>query len=208
MTLKTALLKTLLRPKKSRPVALVVGLGNPGPSYARHRHNVGFMAVDVMQALCKAPDWRQKFNGLVTQADVESVGRCLFLKPQTYMNRSGQSVQQACQFYKIPPESVYVIHDELDIDFGRLKIKQGGGSGGHNGIKSIDAAIGPNYHRLRLGIGHPGHRDQVHDYVLGDFPRAEQDQLGPWLERLAAALPHILAGEYSKAIAEVGVAGC
>jgi PTH1 family peptidyl-tRNA hydrolase len=162
---------------------LIVGLGNPGAEFARNRHNIGFMAVDAIARAHRFPPFRAKFNGLLSDSTVDGE-RVLLLKPHTYMNRSGDCVGQAVKFYKLAPEAVTVIYDELDLAPGKLRVKRGGGNGGHNGLRSIDPAIGTSYQRVRLGIGHPGHKDLVSDYVLGDFAKADAD----WLERLLDAI--------------------
>lgn len=163
---------------------LFVGLGNPGKEYAGHRHNIGFMAMDAMADRYGASTWSKKFSGELADMTVGGE-KLLLLKPQTYMNRSGRSVQAAMQFYKITPAQVTVFHDELDLPFSKLRIKRGGGHGGHNGLRDIDAQIGKEYRRVRLGIGHPGHKDAVTGYVLHDFAKAEQETVQRWLELLA-----------------------
>jgi len=161
---------------------LVVGLGNPGKKYEHNRHNVGFMLLDSLGL-----EFTEKFGGLYAKK-----GRVHYFKPLTFMNNSGIAVSQVANFYKIPPEEVVVAYDELDLVFGKIKIKQGGGDGGHNGIKSIDAHFGKNYWRLRFGIGHPGDKNLVHDYVLGDFSKPEQKQLPEYLNSIAKNLPILL----------------
>lgn len=163
---------------------LVVGLGNPGPEYAGTRHNIGFMAVDALAERWKASAFSKKFQGEIADVTVQSQ-RALLLKPLTFMNRSGGSVQAASAFYKIPPERILVMHDELDLPVGKLRIKQGGGANGHNGLKDIDRVIGPDYWRLRLGIGHPGDKAQVHGHVLNDFSKEEKVQVARQLEVLS-----------------------
>ena len=155
---------------------LVAGLGNPGAEYAATRHNIGFMAVDRLAA---GGSFSNKFQGEVAQVSIGGE-KVILLKPQTYMNHSGRSVQAAMAFYKIAPEKLIVIYDELDLPPGKLRIKKAGGANGHNGIKDIDQSIGPDYWRIRLGIGHPGLAAQVHSYVLSKFgpdDRAESDRL-------------------------------
>lgn len=164
---------------------LIVGLGNPGPEYALTRHNIGFMAVD---ALAGPARFTSKFQGLVTPRSIEGES-CLLLKPQTYMNLSGKSVQAAASFYKIPPEHIIVLHDELDLPLGRLRIKQGGGANGHNGLKDIDEKLGPDYWRIRLGIGHPGTKEQVHDHVLSRFSSEEMEAANKLLSTLTDKFP-------------------
>ena len=159
---------------------LVVGLGNPGPEYALTRHNIGFMAVDV---LADAGRFTSKFHGETYARTIEDE-KVILLKPMTYMNLSGKSVQAAMAFYKIPPENVIVLHDELDLPLGKIRIKQGGGANGHNGLKDIDQMVGANYWRIRLGIGHPGMKEQVHGHVLSRFSNDEQDEVVKVLKAL------------------------
>ncbi|MBU1176282.1 MAG: aminoacyl-tRNA hydrolase [Alphaproteobacteria bacterium] len=162
---------------------LIVGLGNPGVEHAHNRHNIGFMAVDAIARAHGFAPFRAKFNGLVSDGTIGGE-RILLLKPQTYMNRSGDSVGQAVKFYKLAPEDVTVIYDELDLVPGKLRVKTGGGNGGHNGLRSIDPVIGTAYQRVRLGIGHPGHKDLVTRHVLGDFARSDAE----WREDLLGAI--------------------
>jgi len=175
---------------------LIAGLGNPGPTYALNRHNIGFIALDILLAqILPMASWRKKFQSECAEATMNGQ-KILLLKPQTFMNLSGDAVQAAAQFYKIPPEQILVLHDELDVPFGRVKVKRGGGAGGHNGLRSIDSHIGQDYYRLRLGIGHPGDKNKVSNYVLGDFSRAEQAALDDWLRAVATHLPLILKGDH------------
>lgn len=162
---------------------LIVGLGNPGPEYAATRHNIGFMAVDALAKALRATSFSKKFQGEIAEASLGNE-RLFLLKPLTFMNLSGKSVQAAAAFYKIPPERIIVIHDELDLPLGKLRIKQGGGNNGHNGLRDIDAALGVDYWRIRLGIGHPGDKAHVHGHVLNNFTK---DEL-PLVEKLLAAL--------------------
>lgn len=175
---------------------LVVGLGNPGPEYARNRHNIGFMAVDDLVRRHSFGPWRAKFQGELAEGTIGGV-KVLALKPQTYMNLSGQSVAAAARFLKISVDDVIVVHDELDLPPGRLRVKRGGGAGGHNGLKSIDQHLGATYRRVRLGIGHPGDRDRVAEYVLHDFPKADQSWLDPLIEAVGEAFPLLLDGNDS-----------
>jgi len=161
---------------------LFVGLGNPGSRYARHRHNVGFMAVDAVGRAHGAAPWRQRFQASTAEAVIDGE-RLLLLKPATYMNESGRAVAEAQRFYKISLRDVIVFHDELDLAPGKLRVKIGGGNAGHNGLRSITAQCGNDYRRVRIGIGHPGHKDLVHSYVLSDFPKIEE----PWVEDLCGA---------------------
>ncbi len=172
---------------------LFVGLGNPGAKYAHHRHNIGYMAVDAIAADHGFGPWRRKFQADVAEGRLGG-GKVLLIKPQTFMNRSGQSVGEAMRYLKLAPEDIWVFHDELDLAPGKLRAKQGGGHAGHNGLRSLDAHIGRDYRRVRLGIGHPGHKDQVHPYVLRDFPKAE--------EPLVAKVVDAVAGEIGRLIAD------
>jgi len=158
---------------------LFVGLGNPGPRYARNRHNIGFMAVDEIARVHNAGPWRKRFQG--EAADVVIGGeKVLLLKPQTFMNLSGQSVGEAQNFFKIPLQDVTVFYDELDLPPAKMRVKIGGGNAGHNGLRSISAHCGNDYRRVRLGIGHPGHKALVQGHVLGDFAKSEE----PWVDDL------------------------
>jgi len=161
---------------------LVVGLGNPGAEYELTRHNIGFMTLDRLVGMSGAHAASSSFHG-----ELFKKSNLLFLKPTTYMNRSGLSVQAVKQFYKIETERIIVIHDDLDLPFGALRFKQGGGSGGHNGLKSIDAMVGNDYLRVRMGIGKPVYKSQVADYVLSDFSPEEQRVLPEWIEHAAGA---------------------
>ena len=163
---------------------LIVGLGNPGAEYAHNRHNIGFMTVDAIARAHGFPTFRNKFNGLISDGNIAGE-RVLLLKPQTFMNRSGDAVGQAVKFYKLEPGDVTVIYDELDLIPGKLRVKTGGGNGGHNGLRSIDPVIGTGYHRVRVGIGHPGHKDLVTRHVLGDFAKADADWLRDLLDAIA-----------------------
>ncbi len=163
---------------------LIVGLGNPGAEYAGHRHNIGFMAVDEIARQHNFPPFRSKFSALLAEGVIDGE-KVLLLKPQTFMNRSGDAVGQAAKFYKLTPADISVIHDELDLAPGKARIKTGGGNGGHNGLKSIEAHIGKDFVRVRLGIGHPGHKDRVNPHVLSNFHKAEGEWLEPLLDALA-----------------------
>ncbi|MGB2933138.1 MAG: aminoacyl-tRNA hydrolase [Methyloceanibacter sp.] len=176
---------------------LFVGLGNPGAQYAFQRHNVGFMAVDAIAAAHDFPSWRKRFHGVATEAKLggETV---LLLKPQTYMNESGRSVGEAVRFYKLDPADVIAFHDELDLAPGKIRVKTGGGTAGHNGLKSLTAHIGNDYVRVRIGIGHPGNRALVRDYVLHDFAKADHAWLEPLLGGMAEAAPDLAQGATDK----------
>ncbi|WP_375206051.1 aminoacyl-tRNA hydrolase [Hyphococcus sp.] len=169
---------------------LLVGLGNPGGKYARHRHNVGFMAADAIADAHGFGPARAKFQGEVRDGTIGGE-KALILKPQTFMNDSGRSVGEAVRFYKIAPEDVIVFYDELDLAPGKIKMKTGGGAAGHNGIRSIDAHIGNGFRRVRIGIGHPGDKSRVTGHVLGDFAKADQDWLEPLLDAIASEAPYL-----------------
>lgn len=164
---------------------LWTGLGNPETGMSRNRHNVGFMAVDRIADRHGFSPWRKRFRGEVAEG---MVGRhkVLLLKPMTYMNLSGESVQQAAAFYKLPADAITAFHDELDLEPGRIRVKRGGGAAGHNGLRSMDRMLGTKeYWRVRLGIGHPGSRERVTGHVLGDFSRTDREWLDPMLDTLA-----------------------
>ena len=164
---------------------LIAGLGNPGSQYAGQRHNVGFMAADAIHRRHSFGPWSKKFSALIAEGRIGGE-KVLLIKPQTYMNNSGQAVGEAMRFYKLEPKDLIVLYDELDLAPSKMRVKLGGGSGGHNGIKSIDAHCGnPNYKRVRIGIGHPGDKARVSGYVLGDFAKADQDWLEPLLDAIA-----------------------
>jgi PTH1 family peptidyl-tRNA hydrolase len=163
---------------------LIVGLGNPGPDYARHRHNVGAMAVDAIHRRHGFPEWRKRFQAAVSEGRLGDQ-KTILLKPLTFMNESGRAVAEAARFYKIEPADIVVIHDELDLAPGKTRIKLGGGGAGHKGLRSVTAHLGDGYRRLRIGIGHPGHRDLVNRHVLHDFSKAELEWVAPLLAAIA-----------------------
>lgn len=173
---------------------LWVGLGNPGPQYALHRHNVGFMAADTIAEVHDFGPVQKKFQGWTQEGRIGGE-RVILLKPATFMNESGRSVSEALRFYKLGPDALSVFHDELDLAPFKVKIKQGGGIAGHNGLRSINQHLGPDFRRVRLGIGHPGHKDRVTGYVLGNFAKAEQDDLVTMLGALAAEAGWLAAGD-------------
>jgi PTH1 family peptidyl-tRNA hydrolase len=174
---------------------LWVGLGNPEPGMARQRHNIGFMALDVIAARHGFSPWRQRFKGLVAEGTLAGE-KVIGLKPMTYMNLSGESVQAAASFFKLPAEAITAFHDELDLAPGKVRVKRGGGSAGHNGLRSMDRMLGtPEYWRVRLGIGHPGSKERVIGHVLGDFAKADRDWLLPMLDAVAEAAPLLAAGQ-------------
>lgn len=173
---------------------LLIGLGNPGSQYVGNRHNIGFMAVEEIARRHGFGPWRKKFQGVVCEG-LAGGTKVLALLPGTYMNLSGQAAAAAAGFHKIAPENVVVFHDDLDLAPGRIRIKRGGGHGGHNGLRSLDAHLGKDYWRVRIGIGHPGDKALVHDYVLHDFAKADRDWLEPLLDASAAAFPLLAQGQ-------------
>ena len=182
---------------------LFVGLGNPGAKYARNRHNIGFMALDQIASDHGFAPWRGKFQGSLSEGRLGSE-KVVLLKPETYMNKSGQSVGEAMRFFKLEPPDVTVFHDEIDLAPGKLRVKQGGGHAGHNGLRSLHAHIGEDYGRVRMGVGHPGHKDAVPGYVLRDFPKADDDWLDDMLRGIsdgAASLAEGDTGRFQNAVA-------
>lgn len=184
---------------------IIAGLGNPGAQYAGNRHNIGFMAVDAIADANRFSPWSKKFKGLISEGEL-SGEKVLLVKPQTFMNLSGESVGEAMRFFKLGPADLVVIYDELDLIPGKARIKVGGGSGGHNGIKSIDAHCGKDYRRLRLGIGHPGSKERVHGHVLGDFAKADAEWLDPLLEAVGRNADLIARGEDSQLMNKLALA--
>lgn len=173
---------------------LLVGLGNPGPEYAGNRHNIGFMAVDEIVRRHSFGAWRSKYQAEMADGEI-GAERVIVLKPMTYMNRSGQSVGECARFFKIPPENVVVFHDELELPPGKLRVKQGGGHAGHNGLRDIDAHIGKDYWRVRLGIGRPHDKALVHKWVLSDFAKADAEWLETFLEAVARNTRLLVKGD-------------
>ena len=176
---------------------LFVGLGNPGAKYAQNRHNIGFMALDRIAEDHGFAPWRSKFQGLVSEGRL-GTEKVILLKPQTFMNLSGQSVGEAMRFYKLDSSDVVVFHDEIDLAPGKLRLKSGGGHAGHNGLRSIYQHIGPHYDRVRLGVGHPGHKDKVPGYVLSDFAKADQDWLDDQMRGISDGAAHLAQDEGPK----------
>ena len=173
---------------------LLVGLGNPGPEYANNRHNVGFLALDAIARRWQFGPWKKRLGGLTAEGDVLG-HRTVALKPLTYMNESGRSVGEASRFLKIVPGSIVVVHDELDLPPAKIRTKSGGGNGGHNGLRSIDAHLGTkDYRRLRVGIGHPGDKALVSDYVLHDFGKGDRLWVEPLLDAIAESASLLLDG--------------
>lgn len=174
---------------------LIVGLGNPGADYARHRHNIGFMALDEVARAYDFTSWRSKYASEIAEGQLGGM-KVMLQKPQTFMNRSGIAVAQAAHFYKLALDDLLILHDELDLAPGKVRIKTGGGVAGHNGLRSIASSIGTrDFKRVRLGIGHPGDKAKVTGHVLGNFSTADRDWLDPLLEALVAATPLLVAGD-------------
>jgi len=184
---------------------ILAGLGNPGAQYQKNRHNIGFMAVDAIQRRHGFSPWAKKFKAEISEGTLAGE-KVMLIKPQTFMNLSGESVGEAMRFYKLGPEDIVAIYDELDLLPGKARIKTGGGHGGHNGIKSIDAHCGLNYRRLRLGIGHPGDKSKVHNHVLGDFAKLDAEWLDPLLEALADNAEMLVRGEDSQLMNKLALA--
>lgn len=180
------------------------GLGNPGGSYALHRHNVGYMAADILAAVHDFGPWQKKFRSLVAEGRIGRY-KVLLVKPQTYMNDSGDAVQQALRFYKLDVDSLTAFHDELDLAPMKLKVKVGGGTAGHNGLRSIDACLGPDFRRVRIGIGHPGHKDKVTNYVLGNYAKSEIEPLSDLLAAIAAEAQWLADGDDARFMSEVAL---
>ena len=170
-----------------------VGLGNPGPGYAMHRHNVGFMAVDVIADMHGFGPVQKKFQGWVQEGRI-GTHKILVLKPATFMNESGRCVGEALRFYKLGTDALTVFHDELDLAPFKVKVKQGGGTAGHNGLRSIDQHLGADFRRVRIGIGHPGHKDRVTGHVLGNYHKSEMEPLIDLLGAIAAEAPWLAEG--------------
>ena len=180
------------------------GLGNPGASYAMHRHNVGFMAVDIIAEVHDFGPWQKKFRSLASEG---RIGRrkVLLLKPQTYMNVSGDAVQQALHFYKLDVDALTAFHDELDLAPMKVKVKLGGGTAGHNGLRSIGACLGPDFRRVRIGIGHPGpgQKEKVTPLVLGNYAKSEMEPLSDLLAAIAAEANWLAEGDDARFMSEV-----
>lgn len=181
---------------------LIVGLGNPGSQYVNNRHNIGFKVLDEIQQTYKFPDFSSKFQGLVTAGQI-GTQKIILLKPMTYMNLSGQSVGECMRFYKIPTENVYVIHDEIDFVPGKIKVKQGGGNAGHNGLKSMDQHIGNNFWRIRFGVGRPANSAMVSNYVLQDFNTNERPLIEDTTHILVDELPKLITGDTQSFMSDI-----
>jgi PTH1 family peptidyl-tRNA hydrolase len=181
---------------------LLVGLGNPGPKYAKNRHNIGFHVMDAMASGHTFGPWRKKFQSDAAEGEIGGV-RALLLKPQTFYNEAGNAVAEAMRFFKRTPADVVAFHDEIDLAPGRFRMKRGGGAAGNNGIRSIAAHIGEDFRRGRLGVGHPGEKDAVQHYVLGDFAKADQGWVDALIDACVRSASLLAAGEDEKYQAEV-----
>jgi len=181
------------------PSKIIVGLGNPGADYSFNRHNIGFMILDALSDGFHANKWQKKFKGFITNVKIDNYD-CLLLKPQTYMNLSGEAVSLAMKFYKLSPNDVYVIHDDIDLMSSKIKVKQGGGHGGHNGLRSIDSHITKEYWRIRIGVGRPNEHGDVTNHVLGNFAKSDKKWIDPLLDYFPNAIPLLLDGDQGKFI--------
>lgn len=180
------------------------GLGNPGAQYAMHRHNVGFMAVDVIADLYGFAPWKSRFQSLTSEGRI-GTAKILLMKPQTFMNESGRAIGEAMRFFKLGEDAVTTFYDELDLAPFKVKVKIGGGAAGHNGIRSTTTHIGEGFRRVRLGIGHPGHKDRVTGYVLGPYAKAEIDDLSDMLGAVAAEAKWLAGGNDARFMSDVAV---
>jgi len=183
---------------------LWVGLGNPGPQYAMHRHNVGFMALDVIAEMHGFAPAQKKFQGWLQEGRIAG-DKILLLKPATFMNESGRSVGEAMRLYKLEMDDLTVFHDELDLAPFKVKVKTGGGTAGHNGLRSIDQHLGPDFRRVRIGIGHPGHKARVTGYVLGNYAKAEIDPLTDMLAAIGSEAEWLARGEDARFMNDVAL---
>jgi PTH1 family peptidyl-tRNA hydrolase len=183
---------------------LWVGLGNPGPQYTFNRHNVGFMVADTIADIHRFGPVQKKFQGWLQEGRI-GTDKVLLLKPATFMNESGRAVSEAMRFYKLEMSALTVFHDELDLAPFKVKVKQGGGHAGHNGLRSIDQHLGAEFRRIRLGIGHPGHKDRVNGYVLGNYAKAEMDPLAGMLGAIAAEADRLVAGDDTRFMNDVAL---
>ncbi|HXD01803.1 MAG TPA: aminoacyl-tRNA hydrolase [Novosphingobium sp.] len=183
---------------------LWVGLGNPGGQYALHRHNVGFMAVDTIAEVHNFGSVQKKFQGWLQEGRIGSE-KILLLKPATFMNESGRSVGEALRFYKLTPADLTVFYDELDLAPMKVKVRIGGGLAGHNGLRSIDQHLGPDFRRVRIGIGHPGHKDRVTGHVLGNYAKSEMDALADMLGAIAAEAEWLAKGDDVRFMSDVAL---
>ena len=180
------------------------GLGNPGPQYAMHRHNIGFMVCDVIAEMHGFGPAQKKFSGWVQEGRI-GTAKVLLLKPATFMNESGRAVGEALRFYKLGTDALTVFHDELDLAPFKVKVRTGGGLAGHNGLRSIDKHFGPDFRRVRIGIGHPGHKERVTGHVLGNYAKAEQDDLIQMLAAIGSEADRLAAGDDVRFMSDVAM---
>ena len=180
------------------------GLGNPGPKYALNRHNVGFMAVDVIAEMYRFGPVQKKFSGWVQEGRI-GTHKVLLLKPATFMNESGRAVGEALRFYKLEPDALTVFHDELDLAAFKVKVRMGGGLAGHNGLRSINQHLGPDFRRVRIGIGHPGSKERVHGHVLGNYAKSEMDPLADMLAAMAAEAEWLARGDDARFMNDIAL---
>ena len=180
------------------------GLGNPGPKYALNRHNVGFMAVDVIAEMYRFGPVQKKFSGWVQEGRI-GTHKVLLLKPATFMNESGRAVGEALRFYKLEPDALTVFHDELDLAAFKVKVRMGGGLAGHNGLRSINQHLGPDFRRVRIGIGHPGSKERVHGHVLGNYAKSEMDPLADMLAAMAAEAEWLAKGDDARFMNDIAL---
>ena len=173
---------------------LIVGLGNPGARYAGNRHNIGFMAIEATAHRHGLPPWRRRFQGVATEGPLGN-DRAILLMPGTFMNESGRAVVEAAQFYKLGADDIVVLHDEIDLPAAKLRVKTGGGNAGHNGLRSITAHIGNDYRRVRIGVGRPADKDEVHNHVLSDFAKAERDWVAALCDIIADNAGMLVKGD-------------
>ena len=183
---------------------LIAGLGNPGPKYERNRHNIGYMAVDEIVRRHSFGPWRARFQSLSAEGKIAGE-KVLAIKPTTFMNESGRAVGEALRFYKLEPPELTVIYDEIDLAFGKIRVKRGGGLAGHNGLRSINAHIGPDFRRVRVGVGHPGDKERVHGHVLGDFSKAEMPLREKIVDAIGESVPLLIEGEDSAFMSKVSL---
>ena len=182
---------------------LVAGLGNPGTQYAHTRHNIGFMAADALARRYSFTPFRPKMKGQIATGSIAD-DKVILIKPETFMNLSGEAVQAAGTFYRIGPDCTIVIHDDMDLPVGKVKVKRGGSAGGHNGLKSIDSKIGPDYLRVRIGIGRPDSKDQIVDWVLTPFPPQDQALIDETIDRVIDLFPLLMVGQESLFLNKIG----
>ena len=180
------------------------GLGNPGPQYAMNRHNVGFMAVDVIASMYDFGPVQKKFSGWAQEGRI-GTHKVLLLKPATFMNESGRAVGEALRFYKLEPDALTVFHDELDLAAFKVKVRMGGGLAGHNGLRSINQHLGPDFRRVRIGIGHPGSKERVHGHVLGNYAKSEMDPLADMLAAMAAEAEWLAKGDDARFMNDIAL---